>query len=225
MLGRNKPTNLDQSGPGRGFPDDDIFMPTGAGTFQTQPPPGYGLDLTPPGGNPGPMIPAPTTGAQPTMPNDTTTDTRSAGQKFLDDYERLGNELRAANTTIAQLKTELAVEATNHKNELTNAQLQIAMQKEQMANLNADKNRYLRYAVDLASQLQFVVAGSVRALKIAQSVSASLAAESGGEASVEVPGADVAELESIMQRMAANNPHPNDGENQPISPPSQQALN
>lgn len=216
MLGRTKkPTDLDESGPGRGLPDDDNAA--GAGTFQTQPPPGYA-----PGGNPGPMI-APTTGASANMPNDTP-DTRSAAAKFLDDHERVVNELRAANTLIAQLKTELAVEATNHKNELTNAQLQITMQKEQMENLTADKNRYLRYAVELASQLQFVVAGSVRALKIAHSVSASLAAESGGQQSEEVAGADVAELEGIMARMATNNPHSDDGEKPSGNPPARQAL-
>lgn len=127
------------------------------------------------------------------------TEQKSAAAKFMDEHERLENEL-------VQAKAMIAEQANN----ITVNEGMIAMQKEHISALTNDRNRYLRYSVELSAQLQFIVAGAARALKIAQSVKMTLDQESGANIA-DVSGADQAELEDIMKRLDANQMTINDG--------------
>lgn len=124
---------------------------------------------------------------------------KSAAAAFLDEHEALQTQNAALTTKI-----------TEQANELTELYNRCGMLTDQLSKINADKNRYLNYAVQLSSQLQFIVSGAVRAVQVAQAVQAAIDKDSGGSPGIPtVPGADVAELENILGRLAANDPDPN----------------
>ncbi len=120
---------------------------------------------------------------------------KSAAAKFLDEHEQLTNELTNAKAMILEQQSTI-----------TSQEAIIAMHKEHNLATDNDKNRYLRYAVELSAQLQFIVAGAARALKIAQSVQASVSADSMGAKIANVDGADQAELERVIGQLGSGSP-------------------
>lgn len=114
---------------------------------------------------------------------------------FLEKYEGMENELKTAK-----------LENDDYRRELTTQDNQIAFLKSEVARVNEIKDRYMRYSVELSAQLQFLISGTMRALKIAQSVQMSLATEQKANGGANIPpvmDADQAELERIMQSLAA----------------------
>ncbi len=115
-------------------------------------------------------------------------ETKSTAARFLAEHEAMKLELETARLTLDDQRKEIEkLDAT------------IAMQRDALAQANADKNTYLQYSFELAAQLQFIVAGSARALMIAANIRSKIA----GQASEipPVPGADIAELNDIIHRL------------------------
>lgn len=129
---------------------------------------------------------------------DTTTETRSAAANFLAAHDKLTADLANANLALDDKRKE--IERLDSK---------LALQNDMLAQATADKNLYLQYSFELAAQLQFMVAGSARALMIAGSIRNTIAMKSANIPAV--AGTDVAELEDILQRIGDQNAAANDG--------------
>lgn len=128
----------------------------------------------------------------------TTTDAKSTAAQFLADHEQLENDLASAKLTLDDQRKEIErLDAT------------LSMQKDAIAAANIAKDTYLQYAFELSAQLQFIVAGSARALMIAGNVRNAIAVQASNIPPV--AGADVAELEGILERIGQNNAAAGDG--------------
>jgi chromosome segregation ATPase len=125
-------------------------------------------------------------------------DAKSAAARFMDEHENLQRELETTRLTIEDQRKEL------EKADATNAMLRATL-----AQANTDRNSYLQYAFELSAQLQFIVAGSARALQIASSVRARIASQANGIPPV--AGADVEELQNIIDRIGDGNEAAGDG--------------
>lgn len=129
---------------------------------------------------------------------DAITERKSYVAQFLQEHDAVASELEVAKITIDDQRKEIA------KQDIT-----IGMQREAIAQSNADKNSYLQYAFELSAQLQFIVAGSARALMIGASVRNAIASRASGIP--DVPGADVKELNDIIDRIGDVNAAASDG--------------
>lgn len=129
---------------------------------------------------------------------DATTETRSAAANFLAAHDKLTNDLADAKLINDDQRKE--IERLDGK---------LSLQNEMLAQAVADKNLYLQYSFELAAQLQFMVAGSARALMIAGSIRNTIAMKAANVPPV--AGTDVAELEGILQRIGNQNAAANDG--------------
>lgn len=129
---------------------------------------------------------------------DAITERKSSAAQFLADHDAVVAELETAKITMDDQRKEI------EKQDIT-----IAMQRESIAQLSTDKNRYLQYAFELSAQLQFIVAGSARALMIGAGIRNAIA--SAASDIPKVPGADVKELEDVLHRIGDSNAAANDG--------------
>lgn len=129
---------------------------------------------------------------------DVTTETKSAAAQFLANHDAVVNELASAKITLDDQRKEI------EKQDVT-----IAMQREALAQSNNERDRYLQYSFEMSAQLQFMVAGSARALMIANAVRTAIANKAADIPPV--PGADMKELESIIDRIGEVNAAANDG--------------
>lgn len=123
---------------------------------------------------------------------------RSMAAKFLADHEQLGNDLESAKLTIE-----------DQRKEIERLDAKIALQTDMLAQTSMERNTYLQYAYELSAQLQFIVAGSARALMIAAQVRNKIAMQASNIPPV--PGADIVELEDILHRIGEHNADANDG--------------
>lgn len=134
---------------------------------------------------------------------DTLQENFDAVSRELDDTkDRLHNALdtnTAQSHTVEELRTKLESFA------ITQASRDDYW-KQQLHEANLERMLFLRYSVELSAQLQFVVAGCVRALKLAGTVQSLYAERSADGRIPEVPEADVAELESLMARISERAP-------------------
>lgn len=137
--------------------------------------------------------------------------------EFLANHEKMHDDLASALLTIEDQRKEIA-----------NQDSRIALQNDEIAQLRTDKNVYLQYAFELSAQLQFIVAGSARALLIASHVRTAISMKSANIP--DVPGADIAELEGILKRIGDGNdaangkPGTNNGQAASVAPPTAPAL-
>lgn len=129
---------------------------------------------------------------------DAITETKSAAARFMADHERLESELATAKLTVE-----------DQRKEIERLDAKISLQTEMIAQISADRNTYLQYGFELAAQLQFMVAGSSRALIIAQSIRNAIANKAAGIPPIE--GADVKQLNNIIERLGEGNKTANDG--------------
>lgn len=129
---------------------------------------------------------------------DVTTETKSAAAQFLANHDAVVNELASAKITLDDQRREI------EKQDIT-----IAMQRDAILQANTERDRYLQYSFELSAQLQFMVAGSARALMIANTVRTAIANKAADIPAV--PGADMKELENIIDRIGDVNAAANDG--------------
>ena len=119
-------------------------------------------------------------------------ETKSTAARFIAEHEAIKAELETARLTLDDQRKEIEkLDAT------------ILMQRDALAQANTDKNTYLQYAFELAAQLQFIVAGSARALMIAANIRSKIAMQASDIPPV--PGADIAELKDIIHRIGEHN--------------------
>jgi hypothetical protein len=78
---------------------------------------------------------------------------------------------------------------------------QIEYLEDRVKEVENSRDKYLRYAVEISAQLQFIVSGSVRALQVAANVQRAV----GMDAS-KVPSSDMAELAEILSRLPQRDP-------------------
>lgn len=129
---------------------------------------------------------------------DILTETKSTAARFIAEHETMQEDLANARLRIEDQRKEIErLDAT------------LSIQKDALAAANTDKNTYLQYAFELSAQLQFIVAGSARALMIAYDVRNKIAVQASNIPPV--PGPDIKELESIIGRIGEANAKANDG--------------
>ncbi len=120
-------------------------------------------------------------------------ETKSAGVKFMDMHEQLCKDFEAE-------------QAAHHKTSADLSELLNRYELLEDANkiTQAERNEFLQYAVELAAQLQFVIAGSVRALQLAARVKAAVSAKAG----VETPISDeqMDHLQKVLAEIAPEQP-------------------
>lgn len=126
-------------------------------------------------------------------------DAKSSAAKFLQDHDALQDNYDTALLTITDLQREIDKQDAK-----------ISVQGDMLAQATHDKNMYLRYSVELAAQLQFIIAGSSRALLIAGQVRNAIALDAAATIPP-VPGADIAELEDVLRRIGEHNADAADG--------------
>lgn len=129
-----------------------------------------------------------------------TNDEQDTAARFLRDHEILKSDLADARRGQQEL-TDQVVELSNV----------VRIQQQIMERTAKDRDRYLRYAVELAAQLQFMVSGSERALRIAQRISGAVSEAAG--AGEDVSGADMERLKSVLGRLGYDTAPP------PVYPP------
>lgn len=123
---------------------------------------------------------------------DATIEAKSAAAEFLNKYEQLEIEL-----------SDLRALNASQTNVIKAAEIERELQLSQLKDIREERDRYLRYSVELSAQLQFIVAGAARALKIAQTVSLAVS-EAAARDVPDVPGTDLEQLEDIFNRLEQN---------------------
>lgn len=142
---------------------------------------------------------------------------RETAASFLDrlqtDFDAVSNQLEAAARELDL--SNATIKSQQHtidelKNTLESLNITQASRddywKSQLHAANLDRMLYLRYSVELSAQIQFVVAGCTRALKLAGTVQSLYADLSAAGSIPDVPEADVNELERIMRTIAERAP-------------------
>lgn len=142
---------------------------------------------------------------------------RETAANFLDrlqaDFDTVSNQLRETTDKFNDMAA-IAAERNHTIDELTNQLESVKITqssrddywKQQLHEANRDRMLYLRYSVELSAQIQFVVAGCTRALKLAGTVQSLYADLSAAGSIPDVPEADVNELERIMRTIAERAP-------------------
>lgn len=128
----------------------------------------------------------------------------------------------AAHDQLLEDFTSAKLEVDDQRKEIERLDAKLSLQSEMLKQAIDDKSLYLQYAFELAAQLQFMVAGSARALMIAGHIRNQISAK--GAKVTPVPGADVEELEGILYRIGENNAAANDGNGMTNSKPVAELL-
>lgn len=126
------------------------------------------------------------------------TEMKASAARFLADHDQLTEDFASAK-----------LEIDDQRKEIERLDAKLSLQAEMLAQANTDRNLYLQYSFELAAQLQFIVAGSARALLIASNIRTAISTKAANIPPI--AGADVAELESILHRIGDNNEAANDG--------------
>lgn len=150
---------------------------------------------------------------------------------FLERSQQNMAELASARDMIAQQHKTIADMTASHTTTVDSLDLRHKLTTEELTRARDERNLFMRYAVELSTQLQFMVSGSVRALKIASTVQARLQQEIGNSDVPEVAGAEAAELEKVLAGLGKVNERANDGiggtdkpDTNPVATPATQSM-
>lgn len=131
---------------------------------------------------------------------DISTETKSAAVAFLEAHEQLQQDLSDERADNAELR--------NYANDVYRRNMIL---EELLTNERQNSQRWLRYAVELAAQLKFIVGGAVRAVQVADEVQRELASA----CIPPTPGADIKEIERILRERPSTPWAPREADQKP----------